>query len=122
MKTRLIWHNCKLNDNKNSFWVECTDDEVAKDILPFVSEKKDELLQEIEQNRGYSLINRNENERIFCNFFLISTDCNFIKSYIWQMPYAGMWGAYNPFREIEVIDFNALEELEEIYEKLQPND
>lgn len=114
MKTRLIWHDCKLNDNKNSFWVECTDEEVNRCIMPHVIDNKDELKIEIERNRGYSRINKNLNEQVFCNFFLISADLKFIKSYGWVMPYSGMWNAGNPFREIGVIDFNCLEELKGI--------
>ncbi len=118
MKTRLIWHDCKLNDHKNSFWVECTDEEVSRCILPYVIDKKDELVLEININRGFSKINKNLNEQIFCNFFLISTDYKCIKSYGWVMPYSGMWNAGNPFREINVVDFHSLEELQGIFEKL----
>ena len=117
MKTRLIWHECSLNDYKNSFWVECTDEEVAKCILPNVCEKKDELVLEINRNRGFSKINKNLNEQIFCNFFLISTDYSQIKSYAWVMPFGGMWNAGNPFREINVVDFHSLDELKRIYDK-----
>jgi hypothetical protein len=82
--------------------------------MPHVIDNKDELKIEIERNRGYSRINKNLNEQVFCNFFLISADLKFIKSYGWVMPYSGMWNAGNPFREIGVIDFNCLEELKGI--------
>ena len=114
MKTRLIWRKCSLNRNRDSFWVECTDEEVTNCILPFVKESKEELIEEIKIKRGYSRINENLNEQIFCNFFLISVDCKFIKSYEWVMPYGGMWNAGNPFRKIAVTDFNGLEELQDI--------
>ena len=118
MKTRLIWHDCKLNDDKNSFWVECTDEEVARCILPYVLEKKDELMIVIERNKGFSQINKNLNEQVFCNFFLISTDYKCIKSYDWVLPYGGMWNAGNPFKEINSVDFQSLDELQGIYDKL----
>ena len=118
MKTSLIWHDCLLNDGKDSFWVECTDEEVTHCILPFVNGEKDEHLEEIERNRGHSLINKNLNEQIFCNYFLISTDCTQIKSFDWVMPYGGMWNAGNPFREIDVVDFHSLDELQRIYNNL----
>lgn len=119
MKTRLIWYNCSLNENKSSFWVECTDEEVERCIIPFVTGNRSELELSIIQNKGYSKINKNENEQIFCNFFLISTDYHCIKSYDWVMPYAGMWNAGNPFREIDVVDFQSLENLKGIYNKIQ---
>jgi hypothetical protein len=119
MKTRLIWRNCSLNDFITSFWVECTDEEVTQCILSLVKEKKEEFVEEIKNKRGYSLINKNLNEQVFCNFFLISVDCKFIKSYEWQMPYSGMWNAGNPFREFEVIDFNNLKELKVIQENIR---
>ncbi len=120
MKTRLIWRRCWISNNKNCFWIECTDEEVSNCILGHVDEKKDKLLQEINRNRGHSLINKNINEQIYCNFFLISTDLKNIQSYAWQMPYGGMWNASNPFREIDVVDFHGLNELKRIYREL-PN-
>jgi len=118
MKTRLIWYDCRLNENKSSFWVECTDEEVKRCIMPFVTGNQSELELSILQNSGYSKINKNENEQIYCNFFLISYDYQCIKSYEWVVPYSGMWNAGNPFREIEVVDIQGLEELQGIYENL----
>lgn len=106
MKTRLIWEESWMNNNKNSFWIECTDKEVIDHIL---SLKSDSLfLEEIKRNRGYSQIDKNINENIFCNFFLISDDLEDIKSFTWVYPYSGMWNAGNPFRTIELIDFDNL--------------
>lgn len=118
MKTRLIWRNCWLNEDNDSFWVECTDEEVTRCILPYVIDKKKELLTQVKNNRGDSKINENQKEQVFCNFFLISTDCKHIKSYEWQMPYSGMWNAENPFREIDVADFQTLGELKEIWSRI----
>lgn len=118
MKTRILSQNCILN-NKDSFWVECTDDEVTNCILPFVKENREEFIQEIIANKGHSLINKNANEQIFCNFFLVSTDRSKINSYDWVMPYSGLWNAGNPFRQIDVVDFNSLDELEMIWNRLR---
>jgi hypothetical protein len=117
MKTRIISRNCILND-KDSFWVECTDDEVTNCILPYVKENLEELMQEITVNRGHSLINTNANEQIYCNFFLVSTDCTKIKSYGWVLPFGGMWNGGNPFEEIDVVDFHSLDELQNIWERI----
>jgi hypothetical protein len=119
MKTRLICPKCILNDHKDSFWVECTDEEVIQCILPFVADKKDELIEQVNIYRGHSKINENQNEHIYCNFFLISTDLKEIKSYDWVMPYGGMWNGGNPFRSIEVVDFYSLEELKVMWKKVK---
>ncbi len=34
MKSRLIWRKSWNNNNKDSFWIECTDQEVIDNILP----------------------------------------------------------------------------------------
>lgn len=117
MKTRLIWRKSWYNNDKDSFWIECTDQEVVDNILPLKSDP--EFLEEMKRNKGASKINKNENENIFCNFFLISTDLKDIKSANWVYPYAGMWNASNPFREIEVIDFDNLEDLQEAFNKIE---
>ena len=111
MKTRLIWKDSWINNGKDSFWIECTNDEVIKKILPFVSD--DNFINEIEHNKGYSKINPNENEKIYCNFFLVSKDLLEIKSFNWVYPYSGMWNASNPFEEIDLTDFNSLDFLTE---------
>ncbi len=95
MKTKLIWRNCDLNKNKDSFWVECTEEDVTNNILPFVQNDRENLLKEIDDNKGASKMV--ENESAFKNFFLISFDSKIIKSFQWQMPYSGLWNAGNPF-------------------------
>lgn len=110
MKTRLKWDNCRLHNYKTSFWVECTDEEVKKYILPL--SKQEEFENEVEINRGENLIFKNQSE--YCNFFLVSYDCSHISSYPWQMPFSGLWNGYNPFTEFDVIEFNNLNELKTI--------
>lgn len=117
MKSRLIWRKSWNNNNKDSFWIECTDQEVIDNILPLKSDSN--FLEKIKENIGSSRINKNENEKVFCNFFLISVDLMNIESYNWVYPYAGMWNASNPFEVIEVIDFNNLEYLKGIFDKIK---
>lgn len=117
MKTRAIWEKSWMNNKKNSFWIECTDQEVIDHILPIKSDP--EFLEKINFNKGPSGINKNENENIYCNFFLISVDLKDIGSFGWVYPYAGMWNAGNPFKMINVIDFDNLKELKAVFEKIQ---
>ncbi|MFZ4799573.1 MAG: hypothetical protein ACOYMA_18910 [Bacteroidia bacterium] len=117
MKTRLIWEKCWTNNDKDSFWIECTDKEVIEKILPYKSD--DDFLKEIKHNEGHSLINQNANENIYRNFFLVSTDLTEIKSFIWQMPYSGQWNSSNPFKKIEMVDFNNLNELKVIFNNIK---
>ena len=118
MKVRIICKECFINEGKDLFWVECTDIEVDEKILPLKSDE--EFIQKIKMNRGYSKINPNENEKIYCNFFLISADLHFIESYNWVYPYSGMWNAGNPFIEIEPIEIYSLEELNKTKAKVKP--
>ncbi|MDX9694652.1 MAG: hypothetical protein RBT49_02575 [Bacteroidales bacterium] len=111
MKTRLVWKESWINENKDSFWIECTDQEVIDNILPLKCDSN--FLKEIEQNKGSSKINKNKNDIKYCNFFLISVDLKDIQSYKWHYPFSGMWNAINPFEEIDEFDFSNLEQLSE---------
>lgn len=106
---RLFCKESFIHENKISFWVECTDNEVVEKILPHKSDE--EFIEKIRRNRGYSKINPNENEKIYCNFFLISSDLDYIESYNWVYPYGGMWNAGNPFIEIDTVNIFNLNEL-----------
>ena len=117
MITRLIWRESWINKEKDSFWVECTDQEVVDYILPLKSDA--DFMKEIEFNRGSSEINKNLNERIYTNFFLVSVDLTEILSFNWVYPYAGMWNAANPFEEIELIHFGKLGQLKGIFEGVE---
>ena len=116
MKTRLIWRESWYNNDNDSFWVECTDQEVVDKIMPLKFDS--EFLTEIKENAGHSLINQNENENIFRNFFLVSIDLKDIKSFNWVYPYSGMWNAGNPFEKIDVVDFENMGDLKNIFSKL----
>lgn len=117
MKTRLIWRESWMNNKKDSFWVECTDQEVVDNILPLKSDA--DFMKEINFNREPSKINKNLNEAIYTNFFLVSVDLKNILSFNWVYPYAGMWNAANPFEEIEVADFDRLEQLQEMFKEIE---
>lgn len=117
MIARLIWRESWMNHDKDSFWVECTDQEVIDNILPLKSDA--DFLKEIEFNRGPSKINENLNESIYTNFFLVSVDLKEILSFNWVYPYAGMWNAANPFEQIELVHFDKLEQLQGVFEGLK---
>ena len=117
MITRLIWRESWMNKDKDSFWVECTDQEVIDNILPLKSDA--DFLKEIEFNREPSRINENLNERIYTSFFLVSVDLTEILSFNWVYPYAGMWNAANPFEQIEVVAFDSLNQLERIFKGIK---
>ncbi len=118
MRTRLIWKDCEINKNITSFWVECKDEEVIREILPSLKEYNNQFFKDIKNNRGRSKISKDKYDIDFCNFFLISIDYQHIKSFGWVMPYSGMWNARNPFEEFTVIDFNELSQLQDIYNNL----
>ena len=119
MKTRLIWEKSWYNNNKDSFWIECTDMEVEENILKLKSDG--EFLERIKHNVGHSLINKNQNEQIYRNFFLISADLKDIKSMGWVYPYSGQWNSSNPFKAIKVKDFYNLNELITILVQVKDN-
>ncbi len=106
-----------MNNKKDSFWVECTDQEVVDNILPLKSDA--DFMKEINFNREPSKINKNLNEAIYTNFFLVSVDLKNILSFNWVYPYAGMWNAANPFEEIEVADFDRLEQLKKMFKEIE---
>lgn len=118
MRTRLIWENCSINNNVSSFWVECKDEEVITKILPSINVPDNQFFEKIRNNRGPITLSSDKSDIDFCNFFLISIDCQHIKSFAWVMPYSGMWNASNPFEEFSVIDFNELNQLQDIYKNL----
>lgn len=118
MITRLIWRKSWINNEKDSFWVECTDQEVIDNILPLNSDA--DFLKEIEFNKGYSEANENFDERIYTNFFLVSVDLKNILSFNWRYPYGNMLNnVATPFEEIELVTFERLEQLEKIFAKLK---
>ena len=101
MITKLMWPKCDLMDDKNSFWVGCTDDEVIKQIIPHLTGNDEMKIESIKNNRGPAKIEEMQDEVMYTNFFLISSDGININSYSWYMPYSGLWNACNPFRMID---------------------
>ncbi len=106
-------------DDKNSFWVGCTDDEVIKQIIPHLAGNDEMQKESIKNNRGPAKIEEMQDEVIYTNFFLISADGININSYSWYMPYSGLWNAGNPFRMIEKEIITDLNDLKQLEEKLQ---
>lgn len=119
MRTRLIWKDCNINNNISSFWVECKDEEVITKILPSLNVYDNHFFVNIRNNRGPNTLSEDKSDTVFCNFFLISIDYQHIKNFGWVMPYSGMWNAGNPFEEFTVIDFNELNQLQNIYNDLK---
>ena len=117
MITRLVWRESWINNEKDSFWVECTDQEVIDNILPLKSDA--DFLKEIEFNREPSEINKNLNERIYKNFFLISVDLKDVLTFNWVYPYEGMWNVSNLFEEIELVNFDNLNQLKELFDEIE---
>ena len=117
MITRLVWRESWINNEKDSFWVECTDQEVIDNILPLKSDA--DFLKEIEFNREPSEINKNLNERIYKNFFLISVDLKDVLSFNWVYPYEGMWNVSNLFEEIDLVNFDNLNQLKELFDEIE---
>ncbi len=119
MITKIIWPKCRMMNDKNAFWVGCTDEEVNKKILPLLNEiKESEEIDKISFNRGPSTFEKDQDEMIFTNYFLISADGNDILSYQWSLPYAGQWNASNPFRIIAKTNITNLDELKLLEESL----
>ena len=119
MITKIIWPKCHMMNDKNAFWVGCTDEEVNKKILPMLDDiKKSKEIEKISFNRGPSTIKEDQDELIFTNYFLISADGKDILSYPWSLPYAGLWNASNPFRMITKTNITNLDELKLLEESL----
>lgn len=119
MITKLIWPKCRLTDDKNSFWVGCTDDEVIKQIIPHLTGNKELQIDTLKHNRGPNNMEEMQDEVMFNNFFLISADGINIISYAWQMPYSGLWNASNPFRMIDKEVISNINDLEKLEERLE---
>lgn len=119
MITKIVWPKCRMMNDKNAFWVGCTDEEVNKKILPLLNEViESEEIEKISFNRGPSTFEKDQDEMIFTNYFLISADGNDILSYPWSLPYAGQWNASNPFRIITKTNITNLDELKLMEESL----
>jgi len=111
MRTRLYWRKSEINQNEDSFWIECTESEVSELILPLRSDEN--FIRQIELNKGFSKLS--DNERKYEYFFLISTDLTQLKSFPWYYPYSGLWNGYNPFKSLnQVYKLKNLSELSEI--------
>lgn len=119
MKTRLIWRKCSVCGDKDSLWIECTDEEVAVKIIPNITGDISDFLKTVSQNRGKNILNENPLDVIYTNFFMVSFDSSHIMSYQWLMPYSGQWNAYCPFIQFEPIVFDSLAEIKDIIENIQ---
>ena len=119
MITKIIWPKCRMMNDKNAFWVGCTDEEVNKKIIPLLNDiNESKELEKISFNRGPCTFREDQDEIMFTNYFLISADGKEILSYPWSLPYAGQWNASNPFRMITKTNITNLDELRLLEESL----
>lgn len=119
MITKIIWPKCRMMNDKNAFWVGCTDEEVNKKIIPLLNDiNESKELEKISFNRGPCTFREDQDEIMFTNYFLISADGKEILSYPWSLPYAGQWNASNPFRMITKTNITNLDELKLLEESL----
>ena len=108
MIIKLIWPDCEFHNgsrgNKpiDSFWVECTKEEAQDNIFPFISEAQIKKAIQIESE------NIIKKEQIY---FLISKDLKSIEPFAWYYPYSGLWNGYCPFKEINEVIIESLEEI-----------
>ena len=63
MKTRLIWKKCRLLEDKDAFWIECTDEEVASQIIPLIDDNK---IKTPDFDTGTPKIGKISSERSIC--------------------------------------------------------
>lgn len=115
MKIKLYWPRCNflnkqwVNDEIDSYWIECTLEEAESKIFPYLS------LDQIEESKkNYRLTDKQskdlqmEKDRLY---YLISKDLSSIISFPWYYPYSGQWNAYCPFEEIKEVDIKNLKDL-----------
>lgn len=118
MKIKLYWPKCNfvnkewVNDEIDSFWVECTFEEAEKKIFPYLSPRQLE-----ESRRNWEPRERDakdiqiETDRL-C--YLVSKDLKSIISFPWYYPYSGQWNAYCPFEEIREVEIKELKDVSSI--------
>lgn len=98
----------------DSFWVECTPEEIKAQILPRIGVKtKKELyaVQQQEQGERGQIDPDIPIHRYPNIFFLIARDLSSIYPMPSVYPFSSMWNAYNPFVEIETREIADLSEL-----------
>jgi hypothetical protein len=101
MRAIMVWPDKKCHSNFNVqpmdyFWVECTVEEAEAKIVPMLSEEFLLRYQSIskEPNTPPPELSFMRGKR----FFLVSRDGRDIEPFAWYFPFAGLWGAYCPFR------------------------
>lgn len=118
MKIKLYWPKCNflnkqwVDDEVDSYWVECTFEEAETKVFPYLSlDQIEESKNNWEQKEIDSKNLRIETDRL-C--YLISKDLRSIISLPWYYPYSGQWNAYCPFIEIKEADIKDLKDLSNI--------
>lgn len=112
MKIELYWPRCNflnkqwVNDEIDSYWIECKLEEAESKIFPYLSldqieESKNNCKPTDKQSKDQQI----EKDRLY---YLISKDLSSINSFPWYYPYSGQWNAYCPFEEIKEVEINDL--------------
>ena len=108
MIVHMVWPRCEYQNGTrgnraiDSFWVECTPDEADHLIVPRLSPQQREELQDILAR------NVEQSPNIFA---LIAQDLSSIQPMEPNYPYASLWNAYSPFRELRPLEIHDLEAL-----------
>ena len=106
MIVRLMWPACDYHHGRwsepsqDAFWLECTIDELAKQILPLLSAGEVQRAEDLKSNGWNS-----------ATTFLVSRDLKSINPLPESYPHSGMWNANCPFIEIPVHQLKTLEEI-----------
>jgi hypothetical protein len=112
LKIKFYWPRCNflnkqwVNDEIDSYWIECTSEEAESKIFPYLSldqieESKNNCKPTDKQSKDQQI----EKDRLY---YLISKDLSSIISFPWYYPYSGQWNAYCPFEEIKEVEINDL--------------
>lgn len=140
MKIKAVWPNCNRHNGKwthtfmDSFWVECTLDEVEKKIMEFIKpdclERFKKNLHEIKSyfssDRQHDRISYQQNiVQRYCRrdlpilYFLVSKDLESVELSNWSYPISQHWNGYSPFVFVNEIDIADLDDLQYLNEYLK---
>ena len=103
-----IWPDCKFRNREwvdegvDSFWIRCSPEEVTEKVIPLLGEGARSRMEEIGQRNNPKHPKR---------FFLVAKDLSSIEPFQWSYPFANLWNAYSPFRKVDEVIIDNLDEL-----------
>ncbi len=110
---------CRPKDNQ--FWIGCSEEEAKSIFLPKLSPRNKKLYFEIIENTKRMtqeywdmVMEVLETEEKFYAYFNVSRDLSICFPQKPHFPFANMWNAYSPFRKIDQITINSLDELKSL--------